>query len=128
FLQSTFYENGLKIDKANKDIIDKFSEITDIVERRYIDSGLVNSDIASIAAQKAIDNAHIDKETLDHIIFCHNFGDVKLDSNRMDILPALAAKVKQELGIVNPDCVAYDIIFGCPGWVQGSIQANYLIK
>src|SRR5690606_29392691 len=58
----------------------------------------------------------------------HNFGDVRLGSNRMDILPALAAKIKQILNIENPDCVAYDIIFGCPGWVQGSIQANYLIQ
>jgi 3-oxoacyl-[acyl-carrier-protein] synthase-3 len=128
FLQSTFYENGLKIDKPNQDIIDKFSEITEIIERRYINSELVSSNIASVAAKRAIDNANIDKETLDHIIFCHNFGDVRLGTNRMDILPALAAKVKQELGIVNPDCVAYDLIFGCPGWVQGSIQANYLIK
>jgi 3-oxoacyl-[acyl-carrier-protein] synthase-3 len=46
----------------------------------------------------------------------------------MDVIPALAAKVKYELGIQNPDCVAYDIIFGCPGWVQGVIQADYLIK
>ncbi len=58
--------------------------------------------LLAIAAQKAIDDAGIDKESLDHIIFCHNFGDVKLDSNRMDMLPALAAKVKQELGIDNP--------------------------
>jgi 3-oxoacyl-[acyl-carrier-protein] synthase-3 len=128
FLQSTFYENGLRLEKANQDIIDKFAEITEIKERRYIDEDLVSSNIATIAAQRAIDNAQIDKETLDHIIFCHNFGDVQLGSNRMDILPALAAKVKAELGILNPDCVSYDIIFGCPGWVQGSIQANYLIK
>ncbi len=46
----------------------------------------------------------------------------------MDILPSLAAKVKQILNIQNPDCVGYDLIFGCPGWVQGAIQANYLIK
>ena len=72
--------------------------------------------------------AGADKESLDHIIFCHNFGDVKNGSNRMDMLPALAAKVKQELAIENPDCVAYDIIFGCPGWVQGAIQADYLIR
>lgn len=128
FLASTFYENGLVIDKGNAEIISKFSEITEILERRYIDEDQVSSNIAAVAAQRAIEDAAIDKESLDHIIFCHNFGDVKLHSNRMDILPALAAKVKQILGITNPDCVAYDLIFGCPGWVQGSIQANYLIK
>ena len=128
FLNATFFENGLQLEKENAEIISKFTEITEIVERRYVNTLQVNSTIATIAAQKAIEDAGIDKETLDHIICCHNFGDVKNDTNRMDILPALGAKVKQELGINNPDCVAYDLIFGCPGWIQGSIQADYLIR
>lgn len=128
FMDAAFFDNGIKLEKENAEIIHKFSEITEIVERRYADTDLVNSNLGALAAKKAIENADIDPETLDHIIFCHNFGDVKANSNRMDILPALAAKVKQELGIKNPDCVAYDIIFGCPGWVQGVIQADYLIK
>jgi 3-oxoacyl-[acyl-carrier-protein] synthase-3 len=128
FLESSFFDNGIKLDKENKEIIHKFSEITEIVERRYADHDLLNSDIGRFAAESALADAGIDKETLDHIIFCHNFGDVKTDSNRMDMLPALAAKVKQALAIQNPDCVAYDIIFGCPGWVQGVIQADYLIR
>lgn len=128
FLSSIFYENGAIIEKNITDIISKFSEITEIIERRYVDDDMLNSNIAAIAAQRAIDDASIDKETIDHIIFCHNFGDIEKGSNRMDMLPALAVKVKQLLEISNPDCVAYDIIFGCPGWVQGSIQADYLIR
>lgn len=128
FMATSFFDNGVKLEKENSEIIHKFSEITEIVERRYVDADLVNSNIATIAAQRAIENASIDKETLDHIIVCHNFGDIKAGSNRMDMLPALAAKVKQALDINNPDCVAYDIIFGCPGWVQGAIQADYLIR
>jgi len=128
FLSSIFYENGAVIEKNIAEIITKFSEITEIIERRYIDDNMVNSNIAAIAAQRAIDDAKIDKETIDHIIFCHNFGDIEKGSNRMDMLPALAVKVKKQLEIANPDCIAYDIIFGCPGWVQGSIQANYLIQ
>lgn len=128
FMASSFFDNGIKLDKENAEIINKFSEITEIVERRYVDTDLVNSNIGALAAKKAIEASGIDPETLDAIIFCHNFGDVKANSNRMDMLPALAAKVKQELNILNSDCVAYDIIFGCPGWVQGVIQADYLIK
>ncbi|WP_316770100.1 ketoacyl-ACP synthase III [Pedobacter frigiditerrae] len=128
FLNASFFDNGIKLDKENSEIINKFSEITEIIERRYVDSNQLNSDIATIAAKRAIESAGIDKEDLEHIIFCHNFGDVREGSNRMDMLPALAAKVKQMLEIENPDCVAYDIIFGCPGWVQGVIQADYLIK
>jgi 3-oxoacyl-[acyl-carrier-protein] synthase-3 len=128
FLNHKFYENGLQIEKEIEDIVSKFSEITEINERRYIDEELVSSNIATIAAQRAIDDANIDKESLDQIIFCHNFGDIKHGTNRLDILPSLAAKVKQALEIHNPDCVAYDLIFGCPGWVQGSIQADYVIR
>lgn len=128
FLTSSFFDNGVKLEKENAEIIHKFSEITEIVERRYAEDHLLNSDIATLAAEKAIAAAAIDKETLDHIICCHNFGDIKAGANRMDMLPALAAKIKQKLDIANPDCVAYDIIFGCPGWVQGVIQADYLIK
>lgn len=128
FLNRAFYENGLVIDKENAEIISKFSEITEINERRYADDHLLNSHIATFAAQKAITDAGIDPETLDAIICCHNFGDVKAGENRMDILPALASKIKQQLEINNPDCVAFDLIFGCPGWVQGAIQANYMLQ
>jgi len=128
FLNSTFFENGNKMEKENAEIIHKFSEITEIVERRYACKELLSHDMGAKAAQSAIENAGIDQESLDYIIFCHNFGDLRVDTNRIDILPSLAAKVKEQLGIVNPDCVAYDLIFGCPGWVQGAIQANYYIK
>jgi len=40
----------------------------------------------------------------------------------------LASKVKYLLGIKNPDTVVYDITFGCPGWLQAVIQADYFIK
>lgn len=128
FINNSFFDNGVKLEKENEEIINKFSEITEIQERRYIDDDMVNHQMGTIAAEKAIAAAGINKEDLDYIIFCHNFGDVKLGSNRMDMLPALAAKVKQELGVENPDCVGYDVVFGCPGWVQGSIQADYLIR
>lgn len=128
FLEHTFFDGGVKIDKDNEEIIQKFSDITEINERRYINDDQLNHDIGRIAAERAIEDAKIDKESLDYIIFCHNFGDVKYGSNRVDMLPALAAKVKLQLGITNPDCVAFDLIFGCPGWVQGMIQADYLIR
>ncbi len=128
FMEASFFDNGIKLDKENTEIINKFSEITEIIERRYVSADLLNSDIGALAAKKAIEDAGIDKESLDHIIFCHNFGDVRLNSNRTDMIPALAAKVKAQLSIENADCVAYDVVFGCPGWVQGVIQADYLIR
>ncbi len=129
FLNHEFYENdGTKLNKTNQDIIDKFQEITTIAERRYVTDDLVTSDIATFAALEAINSAKIDKEDLDYVIVAHNFGDVTYDNNRSDLVPSLAARVKYQLGIINPETVAYDIPFGCPGWLQGVIQADYFIK
>ena len=129
FLDFAFYEaNGTPIAKDNRYVVVKFKEITTIEERRYVADDLVASDIAYFAAKDAIKDAQLDPETLDYIIVAHNFGDVKHGSNRSDMVPALAARVKHKLKIKNPECVAYDVPFGCPGWLQGMIQADYYIK
>lgn len=129
FLTHEFYEKDrLKIDKTNQEIIDKFLEITTIAERRYVSDDLTTSDIAYFAAIDAIKTANIDKEELDHIIVAHNFGDIKKNNRQLDIVPTLAARVKHKLKIKNPNCIAYDLPFGCPGWLQAVIQADYYIK
>ena len=84
--------------------------------------------MAFFAAEKAIADSKIDPETLDYIIFAHNFGNVKQGAIQGDAVPSLAARVKQKLRIKNPKCVAYDVLFGCPGWVEGVIQASAFIK
>lgn len=129
FLTNEFYEkDGAKLNKTNQEIIDKFLEITTIAERRYVTDDLTTSDIAYFAALEAIKSANINKEELDHIIVAHNFGDIKNDNRQLNIVPTLAARVKHKLGIENPNCVAYDLPFGCPGWLQAVIQADYYIK
>jgi 3-oxoacyl-[acyl-carrier-protein] synthase-3 len=121
-------EDGSAFAFSNEVITEKFKGITGIEERRYASDDLQTSDIATIAAKKAIDDAKIDPETLDYIIFAHNFGDVKKGTIQGDMLPSLASKLKHNLRIQNPKCVAYDMIFGCPGWVEGVIQATAFIK
>ena len=129
FLQHEFYqENGEPFPYANDVIIKKFEQITGIQERRYAVKGQSCSDLASIAAKNALANSTVDKEELDYIIMAHNFGDLDDDSNRIDMMPSLAAKVKHQLEIQNPSTSCYDIIFGCPGWVQGAIQATQMIR
>jgi len=129
FLVNDFYDtDGKKLPKDNQEIIEKFFQITTIAERRYITDDLLTSDMACFAAIEAIRSAGIDKEELDYIIVAHNFGDVKKDIKRMDAVPSLASRVKHKLGIKKPDTIAYDLLFGCPGWLQGAVQADYLIK
>ncbi len=129
FLSHEFYEkDGVKLTKDNRDVISKFKEITTIAERRYVTKDLVTSDIATSSAEAAIESAGIDKEELDYVIVAHNFGDVTDENKQLDIVPSLAARVKQKLKIKNPYAVAYDVPFGCPGWLQAMIQADYYIK
>jgi 3-oxoacyl-[acyl-carrier-protein] synthase-3 len=129
FISHRFYKGiDQPFEDSNEIIIEKFKEITGIEERRYAQKEQTNSDLGIIAAQKAIAAAAIDPETLDYIIFAHNFGDVRFASNHLDMLPALASRVKHALGIANPNCVAYDMLFGCPGWIEALIQANLYIK
>jgi 3-oxoacyl-[acyl-carrier-protein] synthase III len=129
FINNEFYTaSGERNAKANADIIEKFQQITEIEERRYVENDLVASDIGFFAAEKALENAKIDKETLDYIIVAHNFGDVLQDNKKSDLVPSLAARIKHKLGIKNPETIAYDLPFGCPGWLQAVIQADYYIK
>lgn len=129
FMQNGFYnDDQTALEYNNEKIIEKFEAITGIRERRYIDEDQVSSDIAAEAAKGAIEDAGIDPETLDYIIVAHNFGDVMKHTIQSDAVPSLAARVKFLLKIKNPDCVAYDVLFGCPGWIQGIIQAHIYIQ
>ena len=129
FLKNNFFEtSGEKIPKDNQEIIEKFLEITTIEERRYVTDDLVTSDIAYYAAEEALESAEMDRESLDHIIVAHNFGDVQKDRNRSDLVPTMAARVKKSLGIENPGTIAYDLPFGCPGWLEGVIHGDRFIR
>ena len=127
FLENDFYgADGTKITKPTADIVDKLQEITCIRERRYVADDLNASDISFMAAESALDG--IDRESLDYIIVAQNFGDVAADNLKSDMVPTIAARVKHKLRIKNPYTVAYDIPFGCPGWLHGMTIADYYIK
>lgn len=130
FLRNQFFlDYGQPLDPAdNPRVIEKFREITEISERRYAADDQVASDLGTEAAEAALDDAGIDPETLDYIIVAHNFGDVRADNPRLDFCPTLAARIKERLQVRNPYCVAYDLPFGCPGWLQGVIQADYFLR
>ena len=129
FLNEQFYDsNGNLISTPPEEILRKFDEITEIHERRYVSKDLVASNIAYYGAKKAIVSSNTDPETIDYIIVANNFGDVKFDNRKSTMVPSLASKVKNQLGIKNPKTIAFDITFGCPGWLQGMIIAEALIK
>ena len=129
FYQHEFLNSdGSSINAPNEVIVEKFKAITGIGERRYVETNLNTSDIAFFAAEKAIENAKINREDIDYIIVAHNYGDVKHNTEQSDTVPSIASRVKHLLKIKNPKCVGYDVLFGCPGWIEGVIQANAFIK
>jgi 3-oxoacyl-[acyl-carrier-protein] synthase-3 len=127
FFNHEFYSEDGAVLPQTEIIIKKFKDITGINARRYSDDKMLNSEMASIAAKRAIEDSKINKEDIDCIIFAHNFGNIPKDTVQTDIVPCLATRVKHELEINNPNCAAFDIIFGCPGWVQGVILARQYI-
>ena len=130
FLDRPFFETYGQpfAPEAIPKIVAKLKEITDISERRQVTDDLVASDLAFEAGTRALASSGIDPETLDYIIVAHNFGDVAAGNRRSDLVPSLAARVKDRLRIANPGCICYDLAFGCPGWLQAVIQANYFLR
>lgn len=129
FIGHAFLEkDGSPVKKPGEILIRKLTEISGIERRRYARKGQLTSDLASLAAEAALLENGMDRESLDYIIVAHNFGDVSDSSKTVNIVPSVASKVKHYLNVKNPDCVAYDLPFGCPGWVEAMIQANYYIR
>ncbi len=129
FHGAEFYAaDGTRLEQPAEAVIAKFEQITGIRERRYVGDELVTSDIAALAAERALAASGIDRESLDYLIVGHNFGDVTADNRRSELVPSLAARVKARLGVGNPRTIAYDLPFGCPGWLQAVIQADYYLR
>lgn len=129
FADNVFYdEDGTAFERTHQEISEKFQAITGIAERRYISDDLVASDIGAKAAAIAIEDSGINKEEIDQIIVAHNFGDVRKHTIQTDTVPSLATRIKHALKIENPFCTAYDLLFGCPGWIQGLIHANAFMR
>jgi 3-oxoacyl-[acyl-carrier-protein] synthase-3 len=123
-----FTKAGTRLTQEPTTILQQFQAITGIAARRYARPDQLASDLGFLAAQQALTSSGIDPETLDYLIVAHNFGDVAPGANRVDQVPSLASRIKARLAIQNPNCVAYDLAFGCPGWVEAVIQANYYLR
>ncbi len=128
FINHFYTEEGEEFPISSKEIAEKFQAITGIEERRYADPHMRSSDLATKAALAAIEDSGCNKEEIDYIILAHNFGDVIKHTIQTDVLPCLASRVKHNLQIENPNCIPYDLLFGCPGWIEGVIHAHSFIN
>lgn len=129
FTDHKFYADDFSVIETEPEIVvEKLKQITGISERRYAEPGINASEMATHAALFAIEDARCDPESIDQIIVAHNFGDVVKDTIQSDAVPSIASRVKHALQIKNSSCIPYDILFGCPGWLQGIIHADAFFK
>lgn len=129
FLDRQFMdENGVPNPKPTEEIVSKLEAITGIRERRYINDGDDSVPLMAQAAENAIADAGLNRNDIDGIIVAHNAGNMLQGRQGFHTVPNMAALLKNRLQITNYQCFAYDILFGCPGWLQGVIQAHQAIQ
>lgn len=131
FLDQKFYtKDGKPEMKESNIILKKFEERTGIKSRRYSSDNQVASDLGAIALM----NTGVDVHSLDMIIGASNYGDVRDIRHGMfhtsDFVPSVASRVARKAGYIEKsgDFKAYDIINGCPGFLEGVIDADLRIK
>ena len=86
-------------------------------ERRYAPDSSKPSELALVAAHRAIEDAGIQTRDLDTIIYCGIVGD--------QIEPSTAHNIQAELGATNAECL--DVHNACHGFCNGMSIANMMI-
>lgn len=128
FYDREFYgRDGLPIDKSGEEVAEKLEAITGIRERRYIPADQDSIPIMTEASRRAVADAGLEVDELSGIIVAHNAGNMVAGKKAFHTVPNLGSLLKNALGSTNHRCFAYDILFGCPGWLQGVIQAHQAI-
>ncbi len=103
---------------TNEDIIRRYDLIASdravqysigIKERRFAAENTLPSELLVEAARQCLEQAHLDPEQLDRVLYTKLLGD--------QILPATSLKVLQELGI-RRGIPAFDILAACSGFVH----------
>ncbi len=91
---------------------------TGIKERRVCENGMVGSDMAVIACQKALDNAGVSVDDVDILITATVTPDYRL--------PSQACIVQNKLGANN--AAALDVVAACAGYINGLSIARSFIE
>jgi 3-oxoacyl-[acyl-carrier-protein] synthase-3 len=129
FASNEFYDrDGVKVGKSSEEIIEKLESITGIRERRYVPFDKDSIELMAEASRLAVADAGLEVDQLSGIIVAHNAGNMVPQTGIFHTVPNLAARLKNSLNCTNHQCFAYDILFGCPGWIQGIIQAHQTLQ
>lgn len=102
------------VDTSNEWIVER----TGIRERRIVDKDISTSDIATIAAQKALEDAKVLPEEIELVLVATAIPDMAF--------PSTACIVQKNIRAVN--AAAFDISVGCSGFVYGLAVGSSFIR
>lgn len=91
---------------------------TGILERRFAREDQATSDLAVIAAERALQDANLSPADIDLIIVGTNSPDM--------LYPATACLVQDRIGATN--AAAFDLQAGCPGWLYAATVGAQFIE
>ncbi|MGC9000313.1 beta-ketoacyl-ACP synthase III [Caldisericum sp.] len=92
---------------------------TGIVERRFANENEATSDLATVAAKRALEDANLKPQDIDLIIVGTNSPDM--------LYPATACLVQDKIGAAGK-CAAFDLQAGCPGFVYATVVGAQFVK
>lgn len=104
----------------DKETVKEIVEKTGIKERRFAPPGMTSSDLCLSAAEKLLDDLHIDRDEIDVLLFVSQTPDYRM--------PATSVILQDRLGL-SKSTAAFDINLGCSGFVYGlSLAYSYSMQ
>ena len=99
--------------------VDRIIKSTGIEKIRVAGKGTCASDLCAEAARKLFNNLNIDPKEIDGIVFVTETPDY--------IIPASSVILQNRLGL-STACVAFDVNYGCSGYVYGVYLSSMLVS
>lgn len=107
-----YYDNSVKK-------VDRMRKMVGFYKRRVAENYITAADLGFDAARKLIEKMHLDKNSIDALVFVVQQPNV--------MAPSTAYFLHQKLGL-SDDCLATDINQGCVGWVYGLYMVSNMIE
>ena len=99
---------------------ENFTNVTGVVSSHLAPADMTLSDLCQAAAEKLLDEAGWERESIDLIMFVSTSRDFYICPNTANIL-------QNKLGL-KTECVAFDLPFACSGYVYGLSVASSMMQ
>lgn len=106
-------------DLYGKEETEKIISVTGIKKVRYVSGDEISSDLCFQAAEYLISMTNTEKDSIDGVVF--------VSQTRDYIIPATSPSLQHRLNL-SKEVVAFDVPYGCTGYVYGLYLASMLIN